>query len=316
MLRPGRLSSSRPSVVLPEPALSEELPILLPAGARWGVVLSHDVDHLGLREHLVDGFLARYAANIARQNLLSRFRPIRALDSYWGIAQAVLGKDRWNVIDQLLAAEKRAGVRSTWFIPVRRGRGVAFDLPAAGVLARALIDAGHEVGLHGQNSDDATALEQEVRDLQLECGAPIIGNRMHYLRLTREAFDGLSRAGVRYDSTVMERKTLDPETMPLPGPRLVRHGVVEFPLHVMDSTLFSATGLGFNLDQAVEYTRRLFARAADEGRVVVINLHPNCYSQQSPEIRAWYDILLSDLSDRSDVYVTHFRELIKRVQLP
>lgn len=316
MLRPGQLSSSRPSVVFPEPPLSAELPILYPAGARWGVVLSHDVDHLGLREHLVDGFLARYAANIARQNLLSRFRPLRALDSYWGIAQAALGTDRWNVIDHLLAAEKRAGVKSTWFIPVRRGRGVAFDLPAAGALARALIEAGHEVGLHGQNSDDGAALAQEVHDLQQECGAPIVGNRMHYLRLTSAAFDGLSRAGVRYDSTVMERKTLNPETMPLPGPRLVRGGVIEFPVHVMDSTLFSATGLGFDFEHAREYMQRLFVRAREEGRLVVINVHPNSYSQQSPEIRSWYDALLTELSHRSDTFITDFRGILTRVQRP
>lgn len=316
MPSPSRFASSRPSVPLPDPPLSGELPIDLPTGTRWAVCLTHDVDHLGLREHFVDGFLARYALNLARQNLVSRFRPLRAADSYWGLALAMFGRDRWHVLDELLASEVAAGVQGTWFFPVRKGRGIAFGLQAAGDAARRVAAAGHEVGLHGQSADDADALASEVRDLSTAIGAPITGMRMHYLRLTRSVFDGMERAGLRYDSTVMERKSLRPDLMPLPGPRLARSGIVEFPLHIMDSTLFSTTGLGLSLPESRDYIRQVAGRAAGEGRALVINLHPNSYSRQTPDIRDWYDAVLADLTARSDVFLTDMRGLLARVRFP
>jgi hypothetical protein len=62
--------------------------------------------------------------------------------------------------------------------------------------------------------------------------------------------------------------------------------------------------------------RVLFTRAARERRVLVVNLHPNFYSRQSPEIRAWYDGLLDDATSRSDVLLTDFRGLVERIEIP
>jgi len=312
-MRVGR--PSRPSVDFPEPPLSGELAVELPPGTRCGVCLSHDVDHLGLREHLVDGFLLRYVVNVARQNLLRRRpRPLRWLDGWLGILLAAAGRDRWDVTGELLAAERRAGLPSTWFVAVRRGRGIAYDLAAVRRLLGRLDDAERDVGLHGQAHMDGAALADEVATLRELAGRPITGLRMHYLTLSRGVLDGMQRAGLVYDSTVMDRSRLDPDRHPLAGPRMMREGVIEIPLHVMDSTLFSVTGLGLAAGEAIEYTRRLIARAAERGAVVVVNLHPNHYSRQSPEIRTWYDWLLAELSGRSDVFVTDFRGLLPRIR--
>ena len=314
MKPPHAAASSRPTVDYPEPPTSGELPIELPAGSRWGVCLSHDIDHLGLREHLVDGFLLRYGFNIARQNLLRRWRPGRAVGAWWGIARAALGHDPWDVLEELLEAEARAGVKSTWFIAVRSGLGINYRPPAIQRAVDRLRAAGQEVGLHGQCSGDAVGLAEEVRELAAICGAPVRGLRMHYLRLSREVLDGMQAAGLEYDSTVMNRGNLDPDQHPLPGPRRLREGLLEIPLHVMDSTLFSVTGLGLDLAGARDYVRRLGDRAAELGRVVTVNLHPNSYSSQDPEMKQWYDILLSELTARSDVWLTDFRGLVERIQ--
>ncbi|UCF69182.1 MAG: hypothetical protein JSV80_07840 [Acidobacteriota bacterium] len=278
--------------------------------------MSHDVDHLSLREHLVDAFLPRYVLALLRQNLTrGRFRLGRVLDSFWGLLLAACGRDRWDVVDDLLAAERRAGVSSTWFVAVRRGLGISYRGAARERLVGRLRDADQEIGLHGQSPTDASALAAEAEQLSREAGTPIVGLRMHYLRLTRSVFDGMERAGMRYDSTVMNRSRLEPDQIELPGPRLVRPGLLEIPLHVMDSTLFSVTGLGLDFDQARDYMRRLAARAADEGKLVTINLHPNTYSHQTPEMRAWYDALLADVTARSDVFVSDFRALLPRIAI-
>lgn len=309
-------AASRPSVPFPEPPLSSELQIDLPAGARWALVLSHDVDHLGFREHLVDGFLLRYTAGILRREIVVRRRPARALHELAGVALAVLGRDRWDVAGALADAEKRAGVKSTWFVAVRRGSGINYRPEAARALCRWLVAEGIEVGLHSQCPDDAAGLAGEVADLADQLGVAVDGVRMHYLRLSSAALDGMARGGLRYDTTVFERKDMHPSTLPLPGPRVVRPGLLEIPMHVMDSTLFAAGGLGLDLDEAREYTRLLFEHAAAEGRTVVVNLHPNSYSCQTPDIAAWYDDLLARATSRSDVFLTDFRGLLPRVVMP
>lgn len=309
-------AAGRGSVGYPEEPLSAELPLDLPPGCRFAVCLSHDVDHLGLREHFVDGFLARYAVNLLRQNLWGRFRPWSALDAYWGVALAALGHDRWDVLDELLEAERRAGVLSTFFMPMRKGLGISFGAEARARAVARIVAAGFEVGLHSQRPDDAGEFVQEVRDLEALTGAAPLGVRMHYLRLTRTVFDGAEAAGLRYDTSVMNREDLSPGTHALEGPRLVRPSLLEIPLHVMDSTLFSVTGLALDVGAAREYLRALMCNAAARGRVIVVNLHPNGYSRQEPEVKEWYDALLGELTSRSDAFLTDFRGLLPRIVLP
>jgi peptidoglycan/xylan/chitin deacetylase (PgdA/CDA1 family) len=315
-MSPRQTASSRPSTSYPEPPTSDELRVALPRGARFGICLSHDIDHLGLREHLVDGFLARYAVNILRQNLFGRFRPARALDAYWGIVQAAFGRDRWDVLEPLLEAEQRAGVRSTWFVAMRRGLGIAYAPDRAAAAIRWLREADQDVALHGQSPRDASELAREATDLAALTGQPVLGLRMHYLRLSSAVLDGMERAGLRYDSSVMERSHLEPDRHALPGPRRIRENLLEIPLHVMDATLFSVTGLGLDLDDAREYLRRLIDNAAERGRVITVNLHPNSYSSQDRDCRDWYDALLGELTRRSDAFVTDFRGLLDRIEVP
>lgn len=314
MTKIKRGASRRSLVDYPEPPLSGEFELSLPPGFRWAACLSHDVDHLSLREHWIDGFLCRYLYNLARENLLWRFRPGRAVDSYWGVLLALLGHDRWETIDALLAAEKQAGVTSSWFVPMRKGLGISYGADEAGRVVRRLLDAGQEVGLHGQSPDDSDELAREVSDLSMMTGAPITGLRMHYLRLTSEVLSGAQRAGLAYDSTVMDRRLSKPADNALLAPRLVRDDLMEIPVHIMDSDLFSGTGFGLDLVSALDHCRCLIKRAADLGRLLVINLHPNYYSRQSPETRAWYDGLLAELTARSDVLITDLRGILSHLQ--
>jgi len=307
---------TRPGHDYPEPPTSGELALELPAGVRWAVGLSHDVDHLGLREHLVDRFLLATAFNALRQNFRRRFRPWRALDQLAGLGLAALGHDRWDTIDELREFEQRTGVTSTWFFAVRPGLGIRYRPEQAASRIVRLAEAGFEIGLHGQSPDDGGRLAEEFATLRGISPSPVDGLRMHYLRLARGVLDGMERSGARYDSTVMDRRHTDPRTHPLPGPRRMRAGLVELPLHVMDSTLFSVTGFGLSGDEALDWVLRLARTAAARGRALVINLHPNYFSRQTPDIRRWYVRLLGELTSRSDVLVTTLGDLVSRLRDP
>ena len=312
-----RYAVARPSVTFPDEPLSPELAIDYPAGCRWGLALSHDIDHLSLREHVADGQLVRIVGNALRKHLGRRFEPGRALAATGRGLAVLAGRDAWaGAVDDLLAAERRAGVRSSWFVAVRQGLGIRYTADAAAAAVRRILAEGHEVGLHGQHADDGPRLASEVLELAELAGRSVTGLRMHYLRLTPAVYDAATRVGLAYDSTVMDRSHLDPGRLPLAGPRLVRPGLVEIPLHVMDSTLFSPTGLAFDEAEAVEYLRRLLARAREEGRVLVVNLHPNYYSRFTPEARGWYDALLALATGHSDVFLTTLEGLRPRIAAP
>ena len=64
------------------------------------------------------------------------------------------------------------------------------------------------------------------------------------------------------------------------------------------------------------YVRRLVERAQQEGRVLVVNLHPNFYSRFTPEVRGWYDALLALATGRSDAFVTTLEALRERIIVP
>ena len=308
---------TRPSVTFPDGPLSPELPVDLPAGCRWGLALSHDIDHLSLAEHVADGQLVRIVGNALRKHLGRGFAPSRALRAAGQGLAVLVGRDAWaGSVEDLLAAERRAGVKSTWFVAVRQGLGIRYTPAAVAPAVRRILAEGHEVGLHGQHADDGPRLAAEILELAGLTGRAVGGLRMHYLRLSPAVYDAALRSGLSYDSTVMDRSHLDPGRLPLAGPRLVRPGLVEIPLHVMDSTLFSATGLAFDERQAVDYVRRLVERAREEGRVLVVNLHPNFYSRFTPEARGWYDALLALATARSDVFLTTLEGLRPRIAVP
>jgi peptidoglycan/xylan/chitin deacetylase (PgdA/CDA1 family) len=313
MPKTGRYRSSRASVAYPFPPVSGELEVALPAGARCGVCLTHDIDHLGLREHFVDGFLLRYLVFVLRRDLLAGLRPLRTLRVLAGAVAAPLGRDPWNVVDDLLEEEERHGVHATWFAAVRPGRGIAYRPEAIRPVVGRIAASGREVGLHGQSADDAGALAEEAATLGSWLERPPAGLRMHYLRLTPQVVEGMERAGLRYEASVMNREDLHPDRHPLDAPRRLTDRVLEVPLHVMDSTLFSPTGLALDAQEATGYLRRLLERAAETRRTITLNLHPNSFSHQSPDCRDWYRALLRELSERTDVFVTDMRGLVERV---
>lgn len=175
-----------------------------PDGRRWAAALSHDLD-------VVDWWGAFTALRIAELARKSEWRQVAR------IVGAVPGGLTANPVvaaaRRLLATERDAGVRSTWFVlcgepglaSARRG-----DLTyrPGGRRTRGLLSAitsgGHEIGLHGSF---ATMLSSRVfteQRTQLEsiAGASIRGARQHYLRMRPgDTQRAMKEAGFSYDAT-------------------------------------------------------------------------------------------------------------------
>jgi hypothetical protein len=175
-----------------------------PAGRRWAVALTHDLDVVAWWPV----FTGLRLLELGRKGQLAR--AARVL----GAAAAAVGRRPvGRALARLLQLERDRAVHSTWFVlcgtPTWR-TFIAGDLtyrPESATvqkLLRDLREAAHAVGLHGSRATvtDATVfLEQRTRLMRL-CEREVTGVRQHFLRFDPDATPAAMRAaGFRYDST-------------------------------------------------------------------------------------------------------------------
>ncbi len=193
----------------------------------YTLVLTHDIDYLSLREipwscRTLWGFSYR-CLKAAVSGRRFRFDMLRRLRLAWdGISMPLiklgLRSDPWAAsLDEMVAMERRFGVRSTlFFIPFPNMPGIAptgGDAPLNRAAFYAVRDHaerireleadGWEIGVHGIDAfRTAESAEREKREIETILGHNDIGIRMHWLYSKDEAsWEILRRAGYRYDAT-------------------------------------------------------------------------------------------------------------------
>jgi peptidoglycan/xylan/chitin deacetylase (PgdA/CDA1 family) len=175
-----------------------------PEGRRWAVALTHDLD-------VVSGWPV---FTVLRAAELARGGEWRRLTRSFGAALRAIGRHPVQAgIHELLAAERAAGIRSTWFVlcatPTARGWlagdvTYALESPPARRLLDAILAGGHEVGLHGSfvTALDGARLREERDHLMRLLGVPPAGVRQHFLRMRPGRTQALAAAaGFSYDAT-------------------------------------------------------------------------------------------------------------------
>jgi hypothetical protein len=175
-----------------------------PNGRRWAAALSHDLD-------VVEWWPAFTALRLAELIRHVEFR--RAARVAASAVRSVGRSVVWSAIESLLATEARHNVRSSWFVlcgTPTLGTATAGDLtyrPESSLarrILRAVVAAGHEIGLHGSFATTANHAQFALQRARL---AAIIGDlpsgvRQHYLRLRPSTTpNGMAEAGFAYDST-------------------------------------------------------------------------------------------------------------------
>ena len=261
---------------------------------RWQIALTHDIDRL--RRYTLKG-----TAGVVRR------QGPRALAA---AARGTLGRDPWDNIPQLLATSWQRGVApSVYFI----GRNAH---PLDGTprddyerrrpqLARAVLAAGGEVGLHAAfaSSESGETLAEELALLRGEVGPSVVGVRFHYLRFRyHETVRWLETAGATYDTSLGFSEA--------PGfaagiarpfrPYLIGDerpaNLHLLPLAVMDTTLHSH--LGLDAEAARERALSVLDRVrAHGGRAALL----------------WHNTYLAD--DRAPGYGDLWGELLDELQM-
>ncbi|MGH7992744.1 MAG: hypothetical protein ACREDQ_04455 [Limisphaerales bacterium] len=300
----------------------------VPDGCKWIACLTHDMDHIGIRNHRFDhtmfGFL--YRATIGSVLDVCRGRKNwRQLGTNCLAALKLplvhlgLAKDFWQSFDRYLAIE--TGLNSTFFVIPRKNepgmdtrgnrparRAAKYDAAGLGEPLKQLQSAGDEIAVHGIDAwRDSAAGRQEREIISRLTGAAETGVRMHWLFFDERSPALLEAAGYGYDSTVGYNQTVGYRagTTQVFKPMTTKE-LLELPLHLMDTALFYSGYLNIAPAQMEETVRPLIANTVRFGGVLTVNWHDRSVA---PE-RLWdaaYVRLLGQLRSNGACFLTAAR---------
>src|ERR1039457_369736 len=194
-----------------------------PEGSKFIACLTHDMDHVGIRNHKFDhtmfGFLYRATLGSALDVCRGK-KTWGQLGTNWLAALKLplvhlgLARDFWHQFDRYLEIEK--GLNSTFFVIPKKGesgtdargnrparRAASYDAAGLVELLKKLQAAGDEIALHGIDAwRDSAAGRQEREIISRLTGAAKTGVRMHWLYFEERSPAILEAAGLSYDSTL------------------------------------------------------------------------------------------------------------------
>jgi len=264
------------------------------------IVISHDIDHLSVREHIFkDLIIPKYIfwsiVELARRKI--NFGTFL-------IKLGMLGKKNgWNNLDELLKFDKQHGVNPTFFVGVRNGKGLSYSLAQAQRAIKAIRDYGFDVGLHGIAFNNFERMKQESEIFRALSGLKEFGVRMHYLRLAPQTLNMLDQLGYIFDSSILSSGSI------AQGYRINR--MVEFPFHIMDGAILGPK-VSYGLCEAKAITERLLNKAeAEKKDYVGILFHQRYFGPDFPHYRAWYIWLINHCKERGYKFA-NYRQLMDK----
>jgi hypothetical protein len=290
----------------------------VPDGHSFIACLTHDMDHIGIRNHKLDhtmfGFL--YRATIGSVMDLCRGKKnARQVMTNWLAALKLplvhlgLVEDFWSQPERYRQIEKE--LNSTFFVIPKKGepgvdargnrplrRAASYDAAEHLELLKKLQFAGDEIGLHGIDAwRDCAAGRHEQEILCRLTGISETGVRMHWLFFNEQSPSVLEAAGFSYDSTVGYNQTIGYRagTAQVFKP-MTTTKLLELPMHVMDTALFYPDYLDLTPAQAQKAIRPLIDNAVRLGGALTVNWHDRsvaperlwdaAYAQLVDELRA------------------------------
>jgi len=245
--------------ILNEGIVLVEIPPI-PWGYQFFACLTHDVDFVGIRRHLLDhtmwGFVYRSLVGSILSFLKGKVTLAKLFKNWIAVIKlplVFLGicDDFWEHFDQYSNID--IGFGSTYFlIPFKnkagekikgdkqQRRAVRYDINDVSKQVKHLINMGYEIGLHGIDAWHSSEKgRQELTRIVNATGQIDIGIRMHWLCYNHQSPSILEQAGFNYDGTLGYNETIGFKngTTQVFQPFGVAH-LMEIPLNIQDTALF------------------------------------------------------------------------------
>ena len=266
-----------------------------PYGYDFITCLTHDIDFMGIRDHVFDhsmfGFVYRslipkYLKGLDRKTAAARYRKnLRALLSL-PLVQAGTLPDFWYSLEKYPEVEKER--KSTFFfIPFKnrpgdppkgnpvKYRAARYDVGKHTDAIRGLKRQGREIGLHGIDAwKDARKGKEEIGVIRRITGEDRIGVRMHWLYFSDDTPRHLEEAGACYDSTLgyndaVGYRSGTTQVFRLPGTK----NLYELPLHAQDTAMLYPGRMGMPESGAIDLCGKLIGDFRAHGGAFTINWH-------------------------------------------
>ena len=242
------------------------------------MAITHDIDHLGIKDHCRDMAIPKFVV----LNLAGLLRRALSVREFFTVLREIVrslcgtGYDSWLCLDRWLDLEKKADVKSDWFVVCRKGRGISYEVQKARPVVEKLIGQGFTVGLHSQCRDSVEELPREVEEFRQAYGIERpIPVRMHYLAEKASDLDSY-RELFTYDSSIFDEQAFSTDT--------------DFnrPINIMDTFFFCPIRREcLTLEQAQARTRTILSMAEEQGRNVVVDFHQRSLSPCFPRYREY-----------------------------
>lgn len=269
----------------------------VPHGYNFTTCLTHDVDFISIRSHKLDhsvlGFIFRifypYSIRDFRSNISwnKLFKNLKALILLPGVYMGIF-RDFWFQLDRYREIEN--GLSSTFFfIPFKdypgdkdinnrrpsEYRSARYDINQYKISLLALIETGHEVGLHGIDAwySPIKGLK-ELNVINEITGEDKSGVRMHWLYFSEDSAKAIEDAGFIYDSTVGYNETPGYKAGTSQIYRLQgSSNLLELPLILMDTSLFYSDRMGLSESDAIQLCNKMISDVGTFGGVFTLNWH-------------------------------------------
>jgi hypothetical protein len=322
--------------IIKEKTLLLEIPPI-PYEYNYILALTHDVDHLTLREHAHDRWILSYIYRCTLFNLYEFLKHKKNSKQFIGSIKGIfqffgsllgLCNDPWYQFEEFLKLEKKFGVKSTfYFTPFKNLAGIMpdgknakwtraskYSLEAAENIINKLEKLGWEVGCHGINSwIDITNAKNELERIKQFVKSLSIGIRMHWLFFSKNSWYAVDQTGFQYDTTFgyNENSGFKAGTLQVYKPYRSKQ-LLELPIHIQDGALFSKDRLHLSNVDAIKKSEKILRYAKKYGGVITLLLHSE--SLGAPHFRKeFYETLLKK-GIEDNVWMTQAIDVVKWFQ--
>lgn len=264
------------------------------------IIISHDVDHLYVGDHVMDSIIPKAIARATIEMIIG----ITSF-STWRKRLVSFFRKKWNRIDDLMLFDREQEVPATFFFGMNTGLGLNYSVEDAIPFILEAKARHFDVGVHGISFDDERRIQNEFDSLAAIVRSESFGVRMHYLRMNEKTKDMLSATGYLFDSS--DYGLCPPSKI----------GTMwEFPVCLMDTYLFQNGRQWQNvtLAEAKRATLEMMVAAMRSELPYFSVLFHDCYFDDVfPGLKSWY-VWLVRYARSNGIEMISFRDAVVEME--
>lgn len=253
------------------------------------IIISHDVDHLSVKEHLLnDLYLPKLFIRDIYHLLFLRI----SFGEYLLRLKEILN-NKISYIKELCEYNKENNIPATFFLAVKKGRSLSYSNKQLNQ-AITLINTYEKTDclIHGIEIKNIHNLKNEKLEFTRVTGINPSGIRMHYLS-KKDNIQNLHNAKYSFDSSLYGIK----------NPYKI-NGIIEFPIQLMD--VFDVPNIKFsdsNFNVIKNNTINKIKDCEKRGlKYLVVDFHDRYFSEAYLNYFEWYKFLINYLISNNYVF--------------